>query len=329
MVEKPVAVGITLLDYDHVQVLGDTIEKIAWQKAGIMKSGSVAFANPTQPEGALQVLRERSEEIGSTLHFVPPLDKYDWRKFPPHHIGLFQQVHAYNASLALQLARYFVTRKRPNQDGFALNWKEALGLRLCYWPGRSQVIRKGYRTYFLDGAHTDQSMMACRQWFDHVHDADAYKVLVFNSTGDRNPEVLLKPLVDFKFNLAIFCTNETKHENLQNDNTNLNFSFPYALRKCEANQATWNKMQTELDNNDKDHSLIPSRAVSHIEDALHLIDKLKPEAPYQKAVHVYVTGSLHLVGGVLSFIHPNCYEKMSDEMEVEVTLREEYIKLDD
>ena len=49
VVEKPVAVGITLLDYDHTKVLGNTIEEIAWHKAGIMKAGSVAFANPFQP----------------------------------------------------------------------------------------------------------------------------------------------------------------------------------------------------------------------------------------------------------------------------------------
>ena len=49
VVEKPVAVGITLLDYDHTKVLGNTIEEIAWHKAGIMKAGSIAFANPSQP----------------------------------------------------------------------------------------------------------------------------------------------------------------------------------------------------------------------------------------------------------------------------------------
>lgn len=33
----PVVCGITTLDYDHTGILGDTIEQIAWQKAGIMK----------------------------------------------------------------------------------------------------------------------------------------------------------------------------------------------------------------------------------------------------------------------------------------------------
>ena len=44
------AVGITTLDYDHTKILGETIEEIAWHKAGIMKEGTVAFVNPYQPE---------------------------------------------------------------------------------------------------------------------------------------------------------------------------------------------------------------------------------------------------------------------------------------
>ena len=254
VLEKPVAVGITLLDYDHTKVLGNTIEEIAWHKAGIMKAGSIAFANPSQPEAALKVLYQRSKEIGASLFLAPPIEDYDWGRFPKD-LGLYRDVHGYNASLALQLARYFLTRTLPNQaSGFALKWPEALGLRLCFWPGRSQVVKRNEsETYFLDGAHTEQSMWACRNWFDHIQVKSSaskpYKILLFNSTGDRDPEILLAPLANFKFDLAIFCTNETKHEDLSADNTNLNFSFGYALRKCEANQVIKTKRLRDEDCN--------------------------------------------------------------------------------
>ena len=52
VIDRPIAVGITLLDYDHVKVLGHTIEEIAWHKAGIMKPGTVALVNPNQPPSA-------------------------------------------------------------------------------------------------------------------------------------------------------------------------------------------------------------------------------------------------------------------------------------
>ena len=83
-------------------------------------------------------------------------------------------------------------------------------------------------------------------------------------------------------------------------------------------------MQEALDNNAMSHQLVPSKAVSHIEDALHLVDQL---STLHDQVHVYVTGSLHLVGGVLSFIHPNCYEKTANELHEESILQQKYIRL--
>jgi folylpolyglutamate synthase len=43
-------------------LLGSTIEEIAWQKAGIMKPGSITFTVDKQPIGALKVLKQRAAE---------------------------------------------------------------------------------------------------------------------------------------------------------------------------------------------------------------------------------------------------------------------------
>ena len=45
-----IACGITTLDIDHTAILGSTVEEIAWHKAGIMKSGSIAFTDGNIPE---------------------------------------------------------------------------------------------------------------------------------------------------------------------------------------------------------------------------------------------------------------------------------------
>lgn len=55
-------VGITSLGIDHTSLLGSTIEDIAWQKAGIMKPGSIAFTVDQQPAAVLEVLRQRASE---------------------------------------------------------------------------------------------------------------------------------------------------------------------------------------------------------------------------------------------------------------------------
>lgn len=54
-------VGITSLGLDHTNILGNTIEKIAWNKGGIMKMNSQVFT-VQQEESALQVLKKRSLE---------------------------------------------------------------------------------------------------------------------------------------------------------------------------------------------------------------------------------------------------------------------------
>ena len=45
IIRNPVVCGITTLDIDHTAILGKTVEEIAWHKAGIMKSGSIAFVD--------------------------------------------------------------------------------------------------------------------------------------------------------------------------------------------------------------------------------------------------------------------------------------------
>ena len=45
---KPVVCGITNLEYDHVEVLGETLSEIAWHKAGILKVGYILNASSTK-----------------------------------------------------------------------------------------------------------------------------------------------------------------------------------------------------------------------------------------------------------------------------------------
>lgn len=61
IVEKPIVCGITALGLDHVNVLGNTIDKIAWHKAGIIKPKApvVAFEQPAE---AMQVIEERAKD---------------------------------------------------------------------------------------------------------------------------------------------------------------------------------------------------------------------------------------------------------------------------
>lgn len=71
VVPAPVVTGVTSLDLDHCNILGDTIEKIAWQKAGIFKPKVAAFTVAQKEEPAMKVLRERAHEKEAPLYVAP------------------------------------------------------------------------------------------------------------------------------------------------------------------------------------------------------------------------------------------------------------------
>ncbi len=60
---SPIATGISSLGFDHMNVLGNTLPDIAFEKAGIMKHNVPAFTVP-QPLDALKVIEDRALAVG-------------------------------------------------------------------------------------------------------------------------------------------------------------------------------------------------------------------------------------------------------------------------
>ena len=74
VIEKPVVCGISLLDFDHVQILGGSLPKIAAEKAGIMKPGAPCFTIP-QRQSAMETLVKKAAALeGCSLELVVPLE---------------------------------------------------------------------------------------------------------------------------------------------------------------------------------------------------------------------------------------------------------------
>jgi folylpolyglutamate synthase len=73
------------------------------------------------------------------------------------------------------------------------------GLRHCKWAGRNQVVERGNVVYYLDGAHTPESVVASAQWFHSEMQRGGGKptvrVLLFNTTGSREAQTFLQPLM--------------------------------------------------------------------------------------------------------------------------------------
>lgn len=69
-IPAPAACVITSISLDHQALLGDTLEKIAWQKAGIIKSHCPVFASNRQKSSVLKVFQEEAERLNAELHVV-------------------------------------------------------------------------------------------------------------------------------------------------------------------------------------------------------------------------------------------------------------------
>ncbi|XP_041347183.1 folylpolyglutamate synthase, mitochondrial-like, partial [Gigantopelta aegis] len=114
VIRSPIVCGVTSLGLEHTDKLGNTIEKIAWHKAGIFKKGVPALT-VSQPPEADAVLLERSQEIGAPLYRVPTLHEF-CTAGQQIRLGIEGNVQFVNAGLALQLCRVFLHRtNKENQ----------------------------------------------------------------------------------------------------------------------------------------------------------------------------------------------------------------------
>ncbi|XP_046521116.1 folylpolyglutamate synthase, mitochondrial isoform X3 [Equus quagga] len=373
IIRKPVVCGVSSLGLDHTSLLGDTVEKIAWQKGGIFKRGVPAFT-VLQPDGPLAVLRDRAQQISCPLYLCPPLEALE-EGGPPLTLGLEGEHQRSNAALALQLARCWLQQKDHQGIGElkasqpSLQWQLPLapvfqptshmqhGLRDTEWPGRTQVLRRGPLTWYLDGAHTVSSVQACVRWFrqalrgrDTPDGGPEVRVLLFNSTGDRDPAALLKLLQPCQFHYAVFCPNLTEVSPTGNeDQQNFTVTLDQVLLRCLTHQQHWSRLDKEQASPNLWNSPGPepggpaslllapclphpvstsSLVFSCISHALQWISQgrdpvFQPPSPPRgllahpvagsgasvlreaAAIHVLVTGSLHLVGGVLKLLEPS------------------------
>ncbi|KAI1724250.1 putative folylpolyglutamate synthase [Ditylenchus destructor] len=319
VIENPVVCGITSLDLDHTKLLGSTISEIAWQKAGIMKNNSLLLT-VNQSLQAMEVIQERSLERNCPFLVVPEINEYDWPKADVR-FGIPGKHQMSNVSLALQIARFWLLRSSKldscsifmnhtaDLKGQALNHNQLAykvpevfveALEKCTWPGRSQILREGNITYFIDGAHTPKSLQYCADWFtensarlEKCMSVRPLKVLIFHCSGDRDSATLLPFLKDCGIDVALFTPSILKAVSDKHmDNTNFNQSENAEMKKCSVDIEKWN-------------DIVPNKQALAFNCIEETLSHLKQLAHNNSELHVLVTGSLYLVGGVLFFEKPN------------------------
>jgi dihydrofolate synthase/folylpolyglutamate synthase len=157
---------ITSVGIDHTHTLGETIEAIAWHKAGIVKPGRLALSAVAQPE-AQALVRAEAREVGATLHELDLSDAVlgirlsathtTWREASTGRdwtIGMAGRFQARNGQVAVAAARLLAGRGWRIDDA-AID----RGLRAARIPGRAETMPGLPRT-MLDGAHNAQKVAA-------------------------------------------------------------------------------------------------------------------------------------------------------------------------
>lgn len=162
VIPPPEAAVITHIGLEHTQLLGDTAEKIAAEKAGIIKEGCDAVLYG-QSQGVRAVVEEacRARRVPLTVTAPPePLSAglegqtFTYRGRGPCHISLLGEYQVHNAAVVLETVN--VLRRR----GWDIP-EEALvrGLEQARWPGRMELARRA-PDVILDGGHNPQCMEA-------------------------------------------------------------------------------------------------------------------------------------------------------------------------
>ncbi len=170
----PLASVITNIAFDHQQYLGDTLAKIAAEKAGIIKSG-VPVVTATDDSSALAGIELTARKNRSPLKHVNQASVARLN-FPTALLGEHQKL---NATLALATVQVLQPQITVTDDQIRA------GLANVQWPGRLQLLqRPGGQRILLDGAHNLAGAETLRAALGRDF-AGASPVIIFGALADK------------------------------------------------------------------------------------------------------------------------------------------------
>lgn len=260
--------------------------------------------------------------LQAQIFAVPNFNEYPWQR--PVTLSIDHDIQKINASLAIQLAYDWIKINRSNLPSNVMSRVKFLdnefrgnttkvcdevisGLENCKWLGRCQFLECDNLKFYLDGAHTTESVHICIDWFERqISDSLNPRCLIFNLTGDREYESILKIIYRrIYFDKVFFVPNISFRKTQKQDSTS-NFTNGLSnddqMNKCRAHKEAWDKVckhnlkivqngkisngRTQSDNAIVLHSI--SEAIQQIREDFDKTD-----------VDILITGSLHLIGSSL------------------------------
>ncbi len=224
-VAVPLVSAITNIGIEHTELLGKTIEKIAFEKAGIIKNNVPVVAGARGK--ALEVIRKIAKERNAPLFLAKKFDVVDFKYLN----GDFQQQ---NKDIALTTIEIL---KRYNQ--IKINGKQITnGIRKTKWAGRLEFIEK---TVLVDCAHNPSGFEALKKELSIIKKRKNVKNFVFvvGIQNDKNIQIMLKTINPL---ISTIIFTKSKNEKAANPEELLKI-----FNKLNKNR----KIQTKITNNPK------------------------------------------------------------------------------
>ena len=198
--ERPVLDIITSISLDHTAILGDTIEKIAGEKAGIIKENIPVFFDGSD-KNVSKVIREKAEEMHAPCREITK-NAFEIREVDRKYIA-FSRCSAYdksvifrvpfcgyyqvmNAELALEAAEYLL----KDEAHFMEQWPDAIAS--IHWEGRMEQIAEHI---MIDGAHNPGAIQAFVESIRLLEEKEK-PVIVFSAVADKKYEQMIEYLCE-------------------------------------------------------------------------------------------------------------------------------------
>lgn len=285
-VENPQVSVITEIGYDHMQYLGDTLEKIASEKAGIIKKNiPVVFFDKRQETTevikkkalemdarAITVKKEAIEnpricgENSGNKHIAFCFNSlYD--KYVDLNLSTLAMYQTENASIAIQALEIL---RDKGADISELDIRE--GLISAKWDGRMEEIRPGI---FVDGAHNIDGISAFLESTGQI-ECEGKKLLLFGVASDKQYPEIVRMLLESR-----------------------QFAGIYAAVMDSYRSVSVSDMKTAFEDAKDELGIIglPIKYYSDVRDAVTDIITMRKSGDI-----VFAAGSLYLVGEIKSFV---------------------------
>ena len=210
-VVTPIVSVITSLSLDHMNLLGNTIEQIAFEKAGIIKRHVPVVSAPQVPE-ALDVIRRVARVRGAELIVPRPLSPLLTTSFTlsgegpgVRLLGAHQLVNASVAVTALHVA---------NERGLAVS-DDAIqsGLATVQWPGRLEVLSRA-PLLVVDGAHNGDSAQKLAQALRDVFHCEQW-TLIIGISADKDIAAILDGVLPIAERVIVTRASNSRGANIE------------------------------------------------------------------------------------------------------------------